>query len=141
MFSADQLEYIIKVIRGIVDGMMSAGNSGMVGRAREMTAFTEYIKKATAQYGDNPLVGQLLDYGDALMDKSDFADPSELFSAMSELGDGLPQDDMGNGVRQFIYGLAEAVAGASGGGFLGRGDKISDDENDYLDFLRGKLGL
>ncbi|HRF98018.1 MAG TPA: hypothetical protein PLZ51_22585, partial [Aggregatilineales bacterium] len=84
MFSADQLDYVIKVIRGIVDGMMSAGNSGMVGRAREMTAFTEYIKKATAQYGDNPLVGQLLEYGDALMEKSDFADPSDLFSAMCE---------------------------------------------------------
>jgi len=50
-------------------------------------------------------------------------------------------DEAGIQVRQFILGLVESVAGASGGGLFGRGAKLSDDEADYLDILRSKLGL
>jgi hypothetical protein len=141
MFSDEQLDDVIRTIRGIIDGMMTAGNSGMVGRAREMTAITQYLAQAAETFGDNPLVGQLLDYGDSLAQKSDFDDPADLFTAMGNLGDSLPADDAGNGLRQFIYGMTEAVASASGKGLFGSGAKISDDESNFLDLLRSKLGL
>jgi hypothetical protein len=144
MFSDDQLGYIITAIRGIIDGVMNTGGSGVVGRAREMTAFTQYLSGAPALFGDNPLIEQLLgglSDPSFLTNASSLKDPNDLFDAMGNLGAGLPQDEAGTGLRQFIYGLAESVAGASGSGLFGTGKKFDDHEANFLDFLKEKLGL
>lgn len=144
MFDDNQLSAIIGIIRGIVDGVMNAGNSGVVGRAREMTAFTQYLAQAPALFGDNNLIGQLLSNltdPSFLTSTNSYKDPNDLLSAMGDLGAGLPTDEAGMGLRQFIYGLAESVAGASGTGMFGMGKKVNDDEGFFLDFLKDKLGL
>jgi hypothetical protein len=144
MFSDDQVGYILNIVRGIIDGVMNTGGSGVVGRAREMTAFSQYVAGAPALFGDNPLIEQLiggLSDPSFLTDGSPFKNPSDLFDAMGDLGGGLPMDEAGTGLRQFIYGLAESVAGASGSGLFGMGKKFDDHEANFLDFLKEKLGL
>ncbi len=131
-------------IRGILDGVLNSGESGIIGRAREMTAFTQYLTKAGDLFAGNALVQQLLPNllrGDFLQSPAPFNNPNDLFEAMGNLGQALPMDEAGNQVRQFIYGLAEAVAGASGSGLFGMGKKIDDHESYFLDFLKEKLGL
>jgi hypothetical protein len=144
MFTDDQLQTVLSIIRGIVDGIINTSNSGMIGRAREMTAFTQYVAQAGSQFANNDFIAQLIPHMTSSVffaSGSPFQKPSDIFDAMGELGAGLPVDEAGVQVRQFIIGLVEAVAGASGGGLFGRGDKLSDDETTYLDILRAKLGM
>lgn len=144
LFSPEHLDFVIETLEGIVDGVMSVGDSGMVGRARELTALSQYLSQAQAQFADNSLVEQLLEAlgnGNRLVQSGGFSTPAELFDAIEELGESLPIEEVGIGVREFIMGIAHTVAGASGGGFFGRGDKISADEEDFLALLRDHLGL
>lgn len=138
------LDDIITAIRGIVDGILHTSDSGLVGRAREMTALTQYLNKARDAFANNDLIQELVPHllrGDFLQSPAPFKTPSQIFDAMDTLGHALPMDAGGIEVRQFIIGMVESVAGASGGGLFGRGDKISDDEATYLDILKSKFGL
>lgn len=138
------IDDVVTAIRGVLDGILNTSDSGLMGRAREMTAFTQYIGKAGTMFAGNDIIEQLLPNllsGDFFQSPAPFKNPSDIFGAMENLGQALPMNEAGVQVRQFIVGLVESVAGASGGGLFGRGAKLSDDEAGYLDILKSKLGL
>lgn len=47
----------------------------------------------------------------------------------------------GSQVKNFVFDLAERVTSASGSGLFGTGQKVSEGEAEFLNNLKGKLGL
>jgi hypothetical protein len=147
--SSETLTSILDIIRTVVAGVMGAeGKTGIVKAFREAGAAASFLVDASKMFKGNAIVEQLIE---ALRDttRSDNDQEGRITDitkegVLSKLGglDALLGDSAdGKGVKEFILGLAEKVAGASGSGLFGTGEKITTAEKSLLDDLKGKLGL
>ncbi len=139
------VDSVLPVVNSIIGGVMKSGDSGVWGKARDVVAIGEFLKNAPQYYGDNDLIRGIVDgLGEFDLKKIDLSaiTVDGVLSQVTGLRgalDGLGQS--GSDIKQFLYGLAEFVAKAAGGGLMGSGVKVSEGEAGYLKTLKTTLGL
>lgn len=136
---------LLPVVRDVIAGALTMSDSGTFGGAREANAITAYLRGAAANAEGNTIiqgiVAGMFEGGALQLPDLDALDVTNLFQSVGDAAALLNQIEGGVQVRQFIYGLAEHVAGAAGGGLFGGGQKINPGEQQYLAGLRAQLGL
>jgi hypothetical protein len=121
--------------------------TGPVGFLLEIQAGIDSIQAAQEAFANNTLLQQFFAYTQGLT-KDDLAevqkdalDSASLLDAVSAAVGILGDDVDGPGYRGFLAYLAQQVAGESGDGFWGRGEKITPDEAEFLRALKNRLGV
>ncbi|APR87752.1 hypothetical protein A7982_13101 [Minicystis rosea] len=123
---------------------------GLVSGLQEGAAISRAIHEAKGRYADNALVQAIVadfegkgDHVHALPEGTTSASVLEklvqidgILDAKSKKGD--TEANEGLGYRNFLYQVADKAANASGG-FLGLGDKVSEEEAYYLKKLKDIL--
>ncbi len=140
---------VIPVVQQVLAGLLQSSGSGLFGKIREGAAIANYFADTAASFGGNDIINGLVDAftkGEAGQQLSEVAgEAKDINNVMEAVGglDGLLGEagEQGVQVKQFIMGLAEKVAGAAGEGLFGGGEKIGAGEQQFLDMLKGKLGL
>jgi hypothetical protein len=137
---------LIPVIKDVIAGSITMSDSGTIGGARELGAIATYLRDALTQFEGNTIiegvVGGLFDVdGSVQMTDLDQLDVTNLFRSVGSAAALLDAIPGGGEIKGFIYGLAEKVAGAAGGGLFGGGQKVNAGEEQYLAGLRAQLGL
>ena len=142
---------LLPVIRNVMGIMSLAGDSGMIGRMRESKASIDFFREAAAHFEDNPVIERMITAlvedgdDDLTMDTVDVTqlDLNTVLAQVNGVHHILAGVDpqTGHDVRAFIYGIAESVAAAAGGGLFGGGEKVNETEALILDSLHAQLGL
>lgn len=126
----------------IIGAMMKVDGPGFLKGWREASAGLDYFGAALKRFSDNAAVLRVLAYMERELPGDigaiDYDDVLARVDRIDALLAGTPDAP---GYKQFIYGLAEAVANASGAGLFGRGPKVSEREAAFLAELRARLGV
>lgn len=125
----------------VVLATVTADRTGVVAYFREMMAAGRFLYDAERQYAHNELVQQLLagtEQPDTPANEKKTLPRERLLERISEIGDIVHDDEEGREFKQFLYGLAEHIARASGSLFTSR---ISMDEQEFLSELRTRLRM
>ncbi len=143
------IKQIMPFIQEIMGGTLKTSGSGMIGRMKEIGALGMFLKDAPQKFAGNDLIDglvkSLLD-NDTEVDKYvdlDTLEPSAVLDKLGGLNDILNglEGNIGAQVKEFIFGLASSVAGAAGTGLFGTGQKVTREEESFLNGLKDKLGL
>lgn len=139
---------VLPVIQQIIASLTQKSDAGIVGRILEGGALAKFVSEAAEKFKGNPVVD-----GIARMFKEGAVGEPNIDLKHLDIGSVLNQaagldgvlaslgGDAARGVKEFIYGMAEKVAGAAGGGLFGSGQKVSAEEAGFLSDLRAKLGV
>lgn len=140
----------------LVAGPMLAGlgvslvDKGLISDFREHAAIERAIEKGKNTYGSNALVQAVLAErharGEAAKKAPEGETPESVLAKLVQLDAFLDKRAQGDdaklaeaiGYRNFLYEIADQAANASGG-FLGLGEKVSDDERYFLKKLKEVL--
>ncbi|MBE2194152.1 MAG: hypothetical protein IAE83_08245 [Anaerolinea sp.] len=150
-FNPEQLKLIAEAPIQIMKGMMTSDLGGVIRMIRETAAAFDYVTNAQARFKDNKLVQQavarFIEFTQKGADDPTSSDPQAPMSqddfqayytkVAFVIGDSPDATDF----KKFLYGLAEAVAGAAGKGLLGRGSGVSTEEQGFLDKLKALFKL
>ncbi len=142
---------LLPVIRNVMGIMSLAGDSGLIGRMRESKASIDFFREAAAHFEGNPIIEAMITAlveggdDDLTMDTVDVTQ-LDLNTVLAQVNGVNPllagvDPQTAYDVRAFIYGIAESVAAAAGGGLFGGGDKVNETEALILDSLHTQLGL
>ncbi|MCC7207173.1 MAG: hypothetical protein IT323_07705 [Anaerolineae bacterium] len=139
---------VLPVIQQVIASLTKKSDAGIVGRILEAGSLATFVSEAAEKYKGNPVVDGIAKmFAEGPINEPDI-DPNKLDvgSVLNQVAnlDGVLAGlggDTARGVKEFIYGMAEKVAGASGGGLFGSGQKVSADEAGFLNDLRARLGL
>lgn len=137
---------LIPIVRDVIGGMLLMSDSGVMGEAREAGAIATYMRESINTFGGNPIIeliveGMLEEDGRLPLPDSSTVDVANLFNNVGSAANALNSIEGGVQVKQFIYGLAQHIAGASGAGLFGRGQKVNAGEQQVLDGLKAVLGV
>lgn len=121
---------------------------GVVSFAKELHAMIKAVVEAKANYAGNPLVQAVIADFESKADTQP-APPEKKNSdaILADIGqivaivDAKAAGDEARGFKTFLFGISEQVANASGSGFLGFGEKVSDDEKAFLTKLKSTLSV
>lgn len=143
------IKQIMPFIQQIMGSTLKTSGSGMFGRLKEIGALGMFLKDAPEKFAGNDLIGGLVNglldndtEGDNYVDMETL-EPNAVLDKLGGLNDilGGLDGDMGGQVKEFIFGIANSIAGAAGTGLFGSGQKVSADEESFLNTLKDKLGL
>ncbi|MCK6579969.1 MAG: hypothetical protein L6Q98_17905 [Anaerolineae bacterium] len=140
------VQMLIPTVKEVIGGMLMMSDSGVIGGMREAGAIAKYLKSGAQELGGNPIIGGLVEGllgegGSLELPDITAIDVTTLFNKVGSAANALSGVEGGDQVKQFIYGLAEQIAGAAGGGLFGGGQKFSAGEQQYLEGLRAMLGV
>jgi hypothetical protein len=135
----------------VLAGMgVSKADFGMISFLREFKALIEGTLELKTKYASNELVQAVI----STYEKKDAAPPEEsgeggvsaeqILAELRQIAgivDAKASADEARGFKAFLYEIADRVANASGEGFFGTGEKVSDKERAYLGQLKTALGL
>lgn len=144
---AQVVSQLLPVVQQVVAGALMTGGSGFFGKLKEAGAISGFLTEAAEQFQGNSIIQGVISSiskgGDLLGDID--LNNLDLGAVMTQVGDigGLLNSlgDEGGQIKQFIFGLAERIVGASGSGLFGSGEKVNPQEQDFLNNLRQTLGL
>lgn len=144
--SAEQIQSLVQAGLKIVQGIMSVGSGSVVGIMREGSAAFSYLKDAESKFGGNEIISQMIQGMRAKPPtdepgEDDHKDASTLLQEASGILGLLGTDEAGTQVKHFLLELVTRIAGAAGSGFLGTGQKVSEQEQDFINQLRRTLGV
>jgi hypothetical protein len=146
-FSSDEWNLLMNA--PVLAGMgVSMIDFGVVSFAKEFAAMIRAVTEAKAKYPTNALVQALAaefeSNGDAPAPAEGKKTPDEILSELEKVAAVVnakaPQAEARE-FKTFLYGISETVANASGEGFLGFGEKVSDKEREYLARVKAVLAV
>jgi hypothetical protein len=145
-YSESDRQRLLDAAAKVVLATVTADRTGVVAYFREMMAAGRYLYDAERRYAHNQLVQQLLagTHQGEQTEQEQGANENgslpreQLLALISEVGAVLHDDDEGREFKEFLYGLAEHIAKASGPLFSSR---ISMDEASFLSELRTRLRM
>lgn len=140
-YSESDRQRLLHAAAEVVLATVTADRTGVVAYFREMMAAGRYLYDAGQRYADNELVQELIagtEQPDTPENEKKTLPRERLLERISEIGDIVHDDDEGRGFKEFLYGLAEHIARASGNLFTSR---ISMDEQEFLSELRTRLRM
>ncbi|MDZ4768239.1 MAG: hypothetical protein SGJ24_03855 [Chloroflexota bacterium] len=136
---------LIPVIKDVIAGSLTMSDSGVIGGAKEAGAIATYLKEAANSFQGNTIIEGVVSqmFGDDGIQLPDLEtlDVTNLFSSVGNITALLNSVEGGEQVKQFIFGLAENVAGAAGGGLFGGGQRVNAGEQQFLEGLKATLGV
>jgi hypothetical protein len=133
-------------------GAMKSSGAGLIGKIRETRSISEFMGSAAENYAGNPLVEGIIgaltggsdEFKDLLDDAPDLGnlDLDSVLATVTE-ADGLLAGfgEVGTQFKLFLMDLVGKVVTASGSGLFGTGQKVSEQEAQYVSALRERLGL
>lgn len=142
--SPEQLDVLLQLPALIIGATMKADRTGFLNGFREANAGAQFIDGAVERYKDNVVVLELIanmEREHELPDDLDEITPDVVYSHLEHVKAMLAGSPYAHGFFMFVYELAEAVANATGGGWFGGGEKITEGEAAFLEDLRAQLGL
>jgi hypothetical protein len=145
--SPDQIQSLVQAALKILQGIMSIGSGTVVGIMREGSAAFSYLKEAEGKFAGNVIIQQMIQGMRAKPADPDAPHEDDDKDAMTLLNEAagtfglLGIDEASMNVKRFLLELTAKVAGAAGSGILGTGQKISEQEQDFINQLRGILGV
>lgn len=139
---------VLPIIQQVIASITEKSDAGIVGRIREAGSLAGFVGEAADKFKGNPIVdgiAKMFAEGTIKMPEIDVKNLN-VANVLSQVGglDDILKDaggDTAKGVKEFIFGMAENVAGAAGGGLFGGGQKVSAGEANFLNDLKAKLGL
>jgi hypothetical protein len=138
---------LLPILSSVMGGALGSSDAGFLGKLREGAAAGDFIHDAAQEFAGNSIISGLIEMvtdGGKLRELLPDG-PSDMAATLEQVGglDALLGDagEEGTQVKQFVYGFAERIANASGSGFFGGGDKVSEGEAQFLNELKAKLGL
>ena len=140
-YSESDRQRLLHAAAEVVLATVTADRTGVVAYFREMMAAGRYLYDAGQRYADNELVQELIagtEQPDTPENEKQTLPRERLLERISEIGDIVHDDEEGRGFKEFLYGLAERIARASGNLFTSR---ISMDEQEFLSELRTRLRM
>ncbi len=140
-YSESDRQRLLHAAAEVVLATVTADRTGVVAYFREMMAAGRYLYDAGERYAHNELVQELLagtSQPEATSGDKRTLPREQLLARISEVGDIVHDDEEGREFKEFLYGLAEHIARASGSLFSSR---ISMDEREFLEELRTRLRL
>lgn len=132
----------------VMNGAMKADGLQFSSSMREAGAAAKYITNSKSTYKGNPIIEGIID--SLSHRKGEFQEKVDLrtidnSAVMAKVDEIVPVLDAagaeGVQTKAFIYGLGEAVVGASGSGFMGSGEKITPEEEKFLNELKEHLRI
>jgi hypothetical protein len=147
-FTQQQLSAAAELPNVIIQGMITVDGTTYGSVVREFVALGKFIDEAQVAYANNLLVqSALLRFIDEEgniqtgldAERIEHIPPDQVLEGVDivmEVLAGLPETP---GYKQFIFTLAERIAGAAGGGLFGSGNRISQEEAALLEALRVRL--
>ncbi|MDX1993707.1 MAG: hypothetical protein SF029_15065 [bacterium] len=145
-FTPEQRQKLLDAPILVMQNVMGVDGAGFINSLRESKAALDWVREAMQDVAENLLVqeaGQhFLDLvGAGGTDLPDTPTLAAFFAEIDHVVALIANDPDGLDYRAFLYILGERVAGAAGTGFLGRGERVSEEEGAVLQALRAKLGL
>jgi hypothetical protein len=147
-FTQQQLSAAAELPNVIIQGMITVDGTTYGSVVREFVALGKFIDESQVAYANNLLVqSALLRFIDEEgniqtgldAERIEHIPPDQVLEGVDivmEVLAGLPETA---GYKQFIFTLAERIAGAAGGGLFGSGNRISQEEAALLEALRVRL--
>ncbi len=140
------LNKVVPVAQMIMFGAIKAGGIHFSASMRESGAAAKYLANSQNTYKDNLVIqGIIRSLSKMRGQKPDLRtlDPEEVMKGVDEINPILDAAPMQQGVqtKDFLYGLAEAVVNASGSGFMGSGERVSEGEAKFLADLKAHLSV
>jgi hypothetical protein len=129
-----------------VSAGISALDFGLVSFAKEIAAVTKTLVDAPDRYPNNALIKAVVEDTVAAEDEQEVDDKlsvDEILKLVAQAGSIVDEKVPGDapGFKQLLMEVADRAANASGSGFLGFGEKMSDEEAAYLSKLRAVLDV
>lgn len=134
--------------------LASRADRGLIAFVRELSAYSEAVKKAIEKYRGNQFVLSVLEEDtdareeeiqDQIEGKHDddpvFDGMKKELALVSELIASKCPAEESLGFREMLYGIADAVVNASGEKALGTGPALSKKEAVFMEELKGILKL
>ena len=149
-FTNDQLAAAAELPLIIIQGVITVDGTTYMSVVREFMAVADYIDKAQVEYANNLLVqAALMSFIDKSgnidtglqSDKVEHIPVDEVLGSVDYVLNLLAGTPELQGYKVFIYNLAYRIANAAGNTLLGTGAKVSQQEADLLNALRGQLGV
>jgi hypothetical protein len=140
------VDKIVPVAWLVMEGAMRVGGLHLIPSLREGGAAARYIKESQTTYKSNLIVEGVIESinnkkGEPKekVDLKNF-DTAEVMKSLDEINPILEAEgEQGVQAKDFIYGLAEAMAGSSGSGYMGTGERVSEDEAKFLADIKAHL--
>lgn len=142
------LEKVVPAVQMVMSGAMKADGLQFSSSMREAGAAAKYIANSKSTYKGNPIIEGVID--SMSHRKGEFQEKVDLrmlddAAVMQRVDEVVPildaAGEQGAQTKAFIYGLGEAVVGASGSGLMGSGERITSEEAKFLDELKEHLQL
>ncbi len=142
------LDRVVPAAQMIMFGAMKADGLQFSASMRESGAAAKYLANSQNTYKDNyivqGIVRSLSKRKGEHTEKADLRtlDTSEVMKKVDDINpilDGAMEQ--GTQTKSFLYGLAEAVVNASGSGFMGSGQRVTEDEAEFLAELKAHLRI
>jgi hypothetical protein len=138
---------VVPVVWGVMEGAMKVGGLHLTASMREGGAASKYIRQSQGAYKANPIIAGVTNsiiHSKGEREKVDLksVDPAEVMKKVDEIVPILEAErEQGTQTKTFIYGLAKAMVGASGSGFMGTGEKVNENESKFLADLKAHLRI
>jgi len=142
------LEKVVPAVQMVMNGAMKADGLQFSSSMREAGAAAKYLANSKNTYKGNPIVEGVID--SLSHRKGEFQEKVDLrtldnTAVMTKVDEITPildaAGEQGTQTKAFMYGLAEAVVGASGSKFMGSGEKITPEETKFLEELKEHLRI
>jgi hypothetical protein len=136
--------------------LASEADTGFIAHVRETAAYPDAVTAAYEKFRDNELVVAILNdeetgvLEEKLQDRVEKRDKnteftlfqslkSEVMRAVAMVTEKSPQEL--SGFKEMLYFIADVIVNASGEGFMGGGDKVSQKEKAFMRELKESLVL
>ncbi len=139
------LDKVVPVAQMIMFGAMKSDGLQFSASMRESGAAAKYLANSQSTYQDNFIIqGIITSLSKMRGQKPDLRtlDNDEVMKKVDEINPVLDGAmDQGAQTKIFLYGLAEAVVNASGSGFMGSGERVTEGETKFLSSLKEHLRI
>ena len=139
---------IVPVAWVVMEGAMKVGGLHITPSMRAGGAAAKYVSQSENTYKGNPIVEGVIHSiqkeKEEHKEKADLKslDLTEVMRKVDEIEPLLETEgERGTQTKNFLYGMAETMANASGSGFLGTGKRVNEDEAKFLADLKGHLRI
>jgi hypothetical protein len=146
-YSREQLIRLSTLSNDVLMATLLIDETDHVGLMREFRNGTKFLEDAKKQYPQNALIQNMMAGVESSMQEIQSYTMTERRTAentyrahINEKTLLLSTDAEAQEFKTILVALAEKVASAAGFGLFGSGEKVSQDEKEFLEALKRKLG-
>lgn len=147
-YSPETIQSLVLLAQQVISGIMKTDGTGFFGAIREAGALGTFVQESLERFKGNDLITGVAETllsgvqsGEGGGVDLTALEPDQIISNLTQGISAVPDDANGAQFKGYLYELAEKIASAAGTGLFGGGEKVSAQEADFLQKLRGLLGV